>query len=234
MSFRRVFSTVFIFALAFLDLSACGRQVTPERLTTVLAQHMVIRFRTKNPMNFSTVTYAIVFDTCTPGGEPYPNAFTTGYANYSYAFVIGGSGVVTPILYQYILTSGSVNPIQVTSIQPASIQFVPSSNGLGTEFSLTFPRTLLSNPLGVLPLVNGGCSSPAVSTSTWFINFFTIDPTGNRVVDSLGLGGSSDTSYVGLYDTTTLIQSQITRAPGSTLPTTPAAQIDGGEVDNYP
>jgi len=229
MSFRRVLSTVFILALATLYLPACGHQVTPERLNTILAGDMVIRFRAKGTMDFANVKYAIVFDTCAPGSEPYPNAYATGYTNYSYAFVIGGSSVIAlPTLYQYILTSGSVNPISV-AIQPSTTQLQVNDNGLGTEFSLTFPRSLLANPLAQ---PNSGCTTGTAITTTWFVNFFTVDPT-NRVLDSLGLGGSNDSSFTLPLDTTGAFQKALTRQPGSTLPTAPAAQIDGGEIDNY-
>ncbi len=205
--------------------------MTPERLSSILAGDMVIRFRTKNPMDFTNNKYAIVFDTCAPGSEPYPNAFATGYTNYSYAFVIGGSpSVALPTLYQYILTSGSLNPVAVTSLQPSTVQLQLNDNGLGTEFSLTFPRYLLANPLAQ---PNGGCTSGTVPATGWFVNFFTIDVSANRVLDSLGLGGSNDASYSLLVDTTTAFQMAINRPPGSTLPSTPSAQIDGGEIDNY-
>jgi hypothetical protein len=230
MSFRRVLSSLFILALATLDLPACGHQVTPEAFTSILSGSMVIRFRTKNVMDFTNVKYAIVFDTCIPGSEPYPNAFATGYTNYSYAFVVGGSGAVAlPTLYQYILTSGAITPVSAP-LQPQTIQLQLNDNNLGTEFSLTFPRSQLTNPL---QQPNGGCSSGTAPSPTWFINFFTIDTNANRVLDSLGLGGSNDSSYSLLVDTTTAFQTPISRPPGSTLPSTPAAQIDGGEIDNY-
>jgi len=233
MSVRRVFSTLLIVALAFLDLSACGRQVTPERTTSILTGNMVIRFRTKNAMDLTRVAYEIVFNTCSPGGEPYPNAFATGYTNYSYAFVVGGTGTVAlPTLYQYILTSNQLVQ-QSVSLQPSTIQLVLNDNNLGTEFSLTFARTQIQNPLAQ---PNGGCVTNTTASNTWFINFFSIDATTNpaRVLDSLGLGGSNDSSFTLQVDTTTAFQMQITRPPGSTLPSNPAAQIDGGEVDNYP
>ena len=226
---RRVFSAVFILALAFLNLSACGRQVTPEHLSSILAGDIVIRFRAKNVMDFNRVQYAIIFNTCTPGSEPYPNAYATGYTNYSYAFVVGGTGATAlPTLYQYILTSGSIVPVSV-AIQPSTTQLVLNDNGLSTEFSLTFPRTQIQNPLAQ---PNDGCVSGTTTSTTWLINFFTIDTTGH-VLDSLGLGGSNDTSYSAAYDTTTVFQTSVNRAPGSVLPSTPAAQIDGGEIDNY-
>jgi len=204
--------------------------VTFARSTSILAGNVVIRFRAKNAMDFANVKYVVVFDTCTPGSEPYPNAYATGFTNYSYAFVIGGNGsIALPTLYQYILTSGSINPISV-SIQPSTTQLQINDNGLGTEFSLTFPRTQLANPLAQ---TNGGCTAGTTPSATWFVNFFTIDVAANRVLDSLGLGGSNDASYSLQLDTGTAFQMAITRPPGSTLPTTPAAQIDGGEIDNY-
>jgi hypothetical protein len=232
MSVRRALAAVLIASLAFLDLSACGHQVTPERVTSILSGDVVIRFRTKNPMDFSKVAYEIIFNTCAPGGEPYPNAYTTGYTSYSYAFVVGGTGTVAlPILFQYILTSNQLVQ-QSVALQPSSVQLTLNDNGLGTEFRLTFPRAQLSNPLAQ---PNTGCPPNTTFTNAWFVNFFSIDTTTNpfRVLDSLGLGGSNDSSFTLQVDTTTQFQTQITRPPGSTLPSNPAAQIDGGEIDNY-
>jgi hypothetical protein len=115
------------------------------------------------------------------------------------------------------------------AIQPSTTQLVLNDNGLNTEFSLTFPRSQIQNPLAQ---PNNGCVSGTTQSTTWLINFFTIDTT-SHVLDSLGLGGSSDTSYSAAYDTTTFFQTSVNRAPGSVLPSTPAAQIDGGEIDNY-
>ena len=186
-------------------------------------------------MDFVNYTYAIVFDTCAPGSEPYPNANNTTFTNYSYAFAVGGlyaGSTVTPALFQYILVSGSqtqLNPVRVASLNPATTTLVPNDNGLNTEFTLTFPRMLLNNPLQVTT----PCPSPALPSTTWFINFFTIDSQ-DRIQDSLGQFAATDTSYSLSVDTTMNFQLQVVRPAGIVgLPSAPAAQIAGGEVDNY-
>jgi hypothetical protein len=234
MPLRRVSSAVLMLALLFV-LPACGRQVTPEPNNSNLAGDMVIRFRTKGTMDFVNYTYAIVFDACAPGGEPYPNANNTTFTSYSYAFAIGGlyaGSTITPALFQYILVSGSqtqLNPVRVTSLNPASTTLVPNDNGINTEFTLTFPRALLNNPLQVTT----PCPAPEVQTTTWYINYFTIDSQ-DRIQDSLGQFSNNDTSFQLPLDTTMSFQTQVIRPAGIVgLPSNPAAQIDGGEIDNY-
>jgi hypothetical protein len=234
MPLRRVSSIVLMVAL-LCALPACGRQVTPEPLNSNLATDMVIRLRTNGTMDFVNYTYAIVFDTCQPGTEPYPNANNTTFTSYSYAFAIGGlyaGSTVTPALFQYVLVSGSqtqLNPVRVNNLNPATTTLVLNDNGNNTEFTLTFPMPTLQNPLGQVP----PCPPPATPSSTWYINFFTIDSQ-NRIQDSLGQFANTDTSYQLPIDTTAAAQIQVVRPAGIVgLPSNPAAQISGGEIDIY-
>ena len=234
MPLRRVSSTFFMAVLLF-TLAACGRQITPSPTTSNLASDMVIRFRTNGSMDFTNYTYAIVFDACAPGSEPYPNANNTTFTSYSYAFAIGGlyaGSTVTPALFQYILVSGSqtqLNPVRVTSLNPASTTLVLNDNGTNTEFTLTFPLVTLQDPLGVTP----SCPVPETPTTQWYINYFTIDSS-DRIQDSLGQFANTDTSYSLLINTTVAQQTQVLRPAGIVgLPTNPAAQIQGGEIDVY-
>jgi hypothetical protein len=193
---------------------------------------MLIKFRVKAAMDFINFNYVIVFNTCSLGGEPYPNVFTTTFTNYSYAYAIGSNfagSTVQPTLIQYIVTQGTSNQLNPNIVQynPATTQFTPNDNGLNTEFTLIFPVGQLNNPLGAAT----PCPVPAVPSNTWFINFFTLDK--NRVVqDSLGIGGANDTSFSFSINTLASSSNTIPRASGIALPSNLAAAIDGGEIDN--
>jgi hypothetical protein len=74
------------------------------------------------------------------------------------------------------------------------------------------------------------------ASNLWAINFFTTDPSGNPL-DSLGLLGAKDNQYQNLkVDVTTAfdLTQQLTRQPGSTTASNPAAAIAGGEIINAP
>jgi hypothetical protein len=208
---------------------------------------MVITFGTNGPMDFTNFNYVVVFNTSGTGGEPYPNAYATSFLNYSYAWAIGASyGTALPVLIQYVLTPGNnnqLNPIQV-HYNPPEVALVLNYNGAGSEFQFTFVRTLLYDPLGVGPSPSPSPSAapnatptPAVTlppnfSTTWYINFFTIDKY-NNVQDSLGIGGATDTSFSFSCDITQNFMDPIFRQTGANLPANAAAQISGGEIDNY-
>ncbi len=194
---------------------------------------MLIKFRTKAAMDFNNFNYVIVFNTCSLGGEPYPNVFTTTFTNYSYAFAVGadfGGGAVQPTLIQYILTPGTSNQLNPQTVQynPATTQFTPNDNGSNNEFTLIFPIMQLSNPLNVNP----ACPNGATQSSTWFINFFTIDKT-SHIQDSLGVNGANDTTFTFSINTTAVSNNALFRPSGIPLPSNQAAAIDGGEIDTH-
>ena len=210
---------------------------------------MLVRFRTNGPMNFGRYDYQIVIDAC-GGGTPYPNPNTTTYLDYTFSFNVGTSpfGLATtfPILIQYIVTPGTSNQLNPQIVRTSSSQttLTPSDNGQGTEFALVFPRALLNAPLGpsALPCSSSRLSpAPTMLASRWKFNFFVIDPSAlnsptHGVLDSLGTGGPTDTSYNGaIIDTTTQNNTPIIKVTDITgFPSDPNAQIAGGEIDNYP
>ncbi|MHB8153709.1 MAG: hypothetical protein ACYDG3_11730, partial [Bacillati bacterium] len=141
---------IFVAALA---VAACGRQVTPNPTSGggsngsgLNPGFMQLKFTIAAPFNFQAVRYVIVFNTSGAGTTPYANGNQTNYQNYSFAFIVGGSGatVAQPILVQYLRqSSGSlVQPVQLP-YAPQQVIFSPNSNGLGTQFSIIFDRTLL-------------------------------------------------------------------------------------------
>lgn len=232
MPLRRALSALIVILFASA-LAACGRQVTPDPTTNNLSNTMLVKFRTKAAMDFTNFNYVIVFNTCSLGGEPYPNVFTTTFTNYSYAFAIGANfagSTVQPTLIQYILTPGTSNQLNPQTVQynPTTTQFTPNDNGSNNEFTLIFPISQLSNPLNVPT----PCPSGATQSSTWFINFFTLDKT-SRVQDSLGINGANDTSFQFSINTTVSSNNALFRPSGIVLPSNQAAAIDGGEIDTH-
>ncbi|MDQ2909114.1 MAG: hypothetical protein M3R44_07180, partial [Candidatus Eremiobacteraeota bacterium] len=182
------------FASAALLVAACGHQVTPEPSLNGqgnnLAGSMLIRFRTVGPMNFAMYDYQIVLDAC-GGSTPYPNPFNTSFLSYTFSFNIGttasfGASTTFPVLLQYIVTPGTSNQLNPqlvrTSVSEATLTL--NDNGQNNEFTLTFPRALLHDPLGpsALPCSSSlaspsptptGTGSPAPTnlSSAWKFNF---------------------------------------------------------------
>jgi hypothetical protein len=211
-----------------ITLAACGRQVTglnAENAGSIQAGHMLIRYRVAGPLDFANVQYLIVFNTSGNGVEPYPQANLTGYANYSFAFVVGGSNYVSePFLFQYYLAPGTTSGIQLFNITvpPQDINYVPNSGGNpsgGGEFIINFDRSLLYgvNPGGTpaptttanaTPTTAASATPAPAATATLNPN---VQPTTtaqhiwaiNFITtdptgvpkDSMGLGGPTDTTF---------------------------------------
>jgi hypothetical protein len=149
-------------ALALL-LSACGRQVTPNRVYAGLSGETSITFMTSAAMDFNNVNYVIAFNTSGNNQEPYPNTFATSYCNYSFIFTIGagpnGGSIASPALYQVYVTPGStVASTHYISLNPGSTTVTqPQAN----EFTLTFERSQLDEASPVNP-----AQDPCVAAAT--------------------------------------------------------------------
>lgn len=260
---RRLGLAVLVIAMA---LAACGRQVTGLNATgpggtSIPSGQMLIRFKTLRPMDFTTYRYVIVFNTSGNGQEPYPNAFQTGFKNFSYAFVVGGpAGLAsTPQLLQYYLqpgTSSGLSTFNVT-IPTQTLSFVPNSGSdpATGEFQITFNRLLLNqpNPAGTPPPTAAPVATPTPASGptpaptptaplvqpttpaqrSWNINFITTDA-GGTPIDSLGLGANQDTSFNLQIDTTLFADKVYTKPAGYTQVSNPAAQVTGYEIINAP
>ncbi|MDQ2858095.1 MAG: hypothetical protein M3R53_05505 [Candidatus Eremiobacteraeota bacterium] len=231
-------AAVVTFALATL-VAACGRQITPDPSgkTNNLSGETVVRVATAGPLDFNTYTYAIALDTCGPG-VPYPQAAFTGYLNYSYVFFIGGfAGTAAPELFEYYFNSGNITTLQVNNLNPSTTAFVPNFNNQSTQFQFTFLRADLNNPLNIPQPCPNTTAPPsgqptAPPQTTWVFNVITFDKN-RQPIDSLGLGGATDSSFPGIkVDTTTTNTQTFFRQPG--YPSVPAAaQLLSAEVDNY-
>jgi len=237
----RRFSLV-VLAAALL-VSACGRQVTPDRNGGsgpggLGAGLMQVKFRTQNPMDFTNVAYVIAFNTSGTGTTPYAlyGNQQNLYKDFWYEWVVAGGQAV---LYQFERSQngGVVNVItRQVSVSATDYTFVPNSNGIGTEFTLTFKRSVF---------LFGATGTPPPIATTWYWNFFTVQvPTGGQVqtyattIDACShvTSGTNDTSFVGAgapFDITTsfdLTDTCVTQ-PGLN---TAAAVISGSEFINAP
>ena len=279
---RRASSIAFVLAVALV--AGCGHQVTPSPnlngSNNDLSGHMTVKFQVDAPFDFTNVVYMIAIDTC-GAGVPYPQAAFTGYSNYTFAFLIGGGfgNTALPVLYQYYLNSNSSGMIQslpVDNLNQSTTQFIANYNGQGTEFSFTFLRSDLNNPLGVpLPCPNSvapsatptasptvlagptptptavpsGAATPTATPSpgptatgfnpyltTWTFNLMTFSTSHPPVpLDSLGLGGPTDTSFTGIVVDTTQTQSPSSfRGTPDSIRQNLASYITYGEVNNFP
>jgi hypothetical protein len=165
------------------------------------------------------------------------------------------------LLYQYYLAPGTTSGIQLfrITIPPQLINYVPNSGGNptgGGEFTVDFARALLYgvNPAGsptptaagtATPTPVAGSSPVAVATlnpnvqpttsaqHVWAMNFITTDPNGVPI-DSMGLGGPTDTTFSYTVDTTQAVDNTVTKPYGTSTVSNASAQLQGFEVINAP
>jgi hypothetical protein len=236
---RRLLAAAFLLVLA----AGCGHEVTPPSLEGDLAGHIQVKFGVNGQLDFANVSYMIAIDTC-GSGVPYPQAFATSYNSYTFAFLIGGGygNTALPELLQYYVnpdSNGSFVAFPVDNLNYSTTQFVPNYNGQSSEFEFTFLRSDLDNPEHVLfPCPNSKrAPSPAPTIfpylRTWTFNLITLGPS-RTPLDSLGYYGATDDTFPGIVvDTTSRVSPAVFRPTPRTIPSSQAAYITYGEVDNY-
>jgi hypothetical protein len=225
---------------------------------------MLIRYRVAGPLDFTNVQYFILFNTNGNGTEPYPSGLLSGFANYSFALVVGGKyNLSQPLLFQYYLAPGAalIGTFQLT-IPPQYISYVPNSGGNpsgGGEFTVNFDRRLLYGqnltgaPTPVASASAAATTAPVASSTPtptftlnpnvqpttaaehiWAINFITTD-TNNIPIDSMGLGGPTDTTFSqGVFDTTKSFDTPYVKPIGTSTVQNLGAQLQSFEVINAP
>ncbi len=180
---------------------------------------MWVKFTVAGSLNYSTYDYIIVFNTTGNGLTPLPNGGAqANYSAFSDAFIVSGnaSGGVVAVPVQFVTSSGTSLPPAVIALNPPpqDFQFNANSNNLGTQFQITFDRKIFSSILATASPSSSPSPSPSPSGSpsptpspsgknVWKANCFVTQPgtingsVSNYVpVDSLGIGGGTDTSYV--------------------------------------
>jgi hypothetical protein len=232
---------LFVVSVAAFTFAACGRQVTPDRSTTpsgLPAGFMQVKFTTAQAMDFTNVQYVIMFNTSTSGGMPYANGYQTNYANYWFAIVVGGNGVLSSVqVVQYVRNTGvgggQVASPQVLPYTPQQLQFNLNSNGQNTQFTVTFDRRLFN---GIVPTPS---PAPGANPNLWYANWFTTNGSG-QPIDAPGIGGPQDQTFTfptsGLpgFDVSTSFDQQFNANAGWPQVTPRSAQIAGGEIINSP
>jgi len=180
-----------------LIVSACGRQVTPNRAGTsasgLAPGFMSVKFRVASGFNFTQNSYAVVFNTSNTSPSnavtPVAQASNNNYAGYSFAIIVGGqNGTVTAQAYYFYRPSGTsqtpvLYPISAT---PQQLILTNNSNGLGTEFTVVFSTNIANFSLTTTPTPSASPSTSPTSTpgtssgsgvpvtQYWTYNFFTV------------------------------------------------------------
>ncbi len=164
---------------------------------------MFIRYRVLGTLDFTNLTYLVVFNTSGNKQTPYaPNI--QSYVNYSFIIAFGGTQIsgAQYIVFQ-VVNSGTSAGFQTVALVPQPqyvTSFNPNSSGTGNEFTFTFNRLLLT-PLAsgtptpvpsptpvVIPTLASGVSS------AWAINAFSAD-TGYHPIDAISNSGVTDVSF---------------------------------------
>jgi hypothetical protein len=253
-------------------VSACGQQVTPNPpgygTNGVQSGFMAVKFRVSATFNFSQYSYIIVFNTTGDGVTPRANATTNNWDGYSFAIVVSGgaNGTATANAWSYsrpCCSSTQVPVLLPIVTTPQQLIFTPNSNGLGTEFTVTFSRAIASAFVTPSP-TTGGSATPTTSASAsptssasatasptatpsgavsniWNYNLFVANgvpiqgqPAGT-LVDSLGQGGPTDTSYTDPQNLNVSKSFDYTfYSIAGNHPSDQSADISGGEIINTP
>lgn len=205
-------------------------------------------------------------------GEPYaPNGNTAmNWLNYSFEILVyelPGQTSPSVALVQFVTQPGTGGgtikvPTQPLTVNPQQLQLNPNCNGSGTQFCLTIDRHLFSGLTNTNPSASPSASpssspsaspsasptaspTPGATSGVWFINWFTVQPTGTgpqgggAVIDAPGTLGPNDQNWLPpstSFDTATSFDLPWNGVPPPGWPqvTPAAAQISGGEVLNSP
>ena len=157
----------FVLLVTALIVSACGRQVTPNRAGSTASGlqsgFMSVKFRVAQPFNFSNYKYVVIFNTNGDGNTPHPLGQLNNFLDYSFALVVSGSGGVASV--QAIQYARPGSPTQAPAhilipTTPQQLQLTVNTNGANTEFTIIFQRVIAN---GVLP--SGPTASPTASAA---------------------------------------------------------------------
>ncbi|HEY1978057.1 MAG TPA: hypothetical protein VGG89_16015 [Candidatus Baltobacteraceae bacterium] len=224
----------FLFALLVgmaAALAACGRQVTPNppNLGAGGANpgFMTIKFDVAAPFNFSTYRYWIVFNTSGSGISPLTNPQQNNWTAFSDAVLAGGANGATAaqaVQWRKSTTVVSSPYPLFLGTTPQQLEYLPNSNGTGTEFTITVSRSLFRN------------STPSPYAKTWLFNAFVTQANaqGQMIfVDSMGVGGATDTTWVSPpLPICTNFNNPYYKNVDINPPSDPAAQIVSVEIAN--
>jgi hypothetical protein len=115
--------------------------VTPNRVGVgpggLESGFMSVKFRVQSAFNFSSDSYAIVFNTSGSGQTPWPQTFSNNFAGYSMSIVRRRRGAAR-FRRKHTFTTGPTRrrkfPSCIQSVRtPQQLIFQPNTNGQGTE-----------------------------------------------------------------------------------------------------
>jgi hypothetical protein len=206
-------------------------------------------------------------------GEPYAFFGNTlqNWVNYSFEIIVyqlQGQSAPSASLVQFVTTTGvgggTIKVPTTLGVNPQQLQLIPNCNGNNTQLCLTIDRHIFSglnqatptpsaspstspsaSPTGSPSPSPTASSAPPAITGIWYINWFTVQPTGTgpqgggNVIDQPGPQGPSDRTWLPPnvnYDTASNFDLpwNAVPVPGWPQVTPPEAQIAGGEVLNAP
>lgn len=203
-------------------LAACGgaAQSVPTSSAPMLpAGYMRVTFRIAGTLDFSNYRYSIIFNTSGSGLTPEAEAHKTNWAAYSAEIDAGGSGGAeyTQVI-QYLKNENPNLPPEAVrlDVTPAQFAFAPNSDGTGSEFAVTFQRSIF------------GAHSVALSKS-WRFNAFSLQS--QSLADSMGRCGSCFRSPA-LPVNVAFDRVVTAQKPRQTIP--PAARIVSIAFENNP
>jgi hypothetical protein len=199
-----------------------------------LPGYMIVKFDVAGPFNFSSYQYWTVFNTTGNGLTPLTNPLQTNWSAFSSATEAGGAfGGTFANVIQFVKNSNPHIPPAFLRVgtTPQNFQYIANSNGTGTEFSVTFQRSVF-NP------INSPSPSPSPVSHIWQFNAFTTQATiQNQLVflDSMGAGGATDTTFASpQLDINTCFDQTFYKQQDINPPSDPAAQIVSIEIANNP
>jgi len=198
-----------------------------------------------------------------PYPQAYVNGYQNYSYALQFAGPTGSVGVTNALpqllqFYENPATSGLQEYSPPIPVQ--SLLFTPNENGSGNQFQVEFVRLLLNQPSVVATAAPGASASPVASPSpspvssgspaasssatpfplnttaaqqSWYINFIVTDANGVPV-DSMGTGGSTDTSYTLLVNTAQAQSINYTKPTGAVVPANPNSQLTGFTLINQP
>jgi hypothetical protein len=228
--------------LTAIVVAACGRQVTPNPPNSgpggLSPGFMSIKFDVAAPFNFSNYRYFVVFNTTQNGQTPLTNPQQNNWSAYSYAIEVGGNGASTFAgAWEYLRSQNCPTciPAYIQLLTtPTQLQYIPNSNGTGTEFTVVF-QPLIFN--GVATPSPGASATPPPVKPNWLFNAFTTQPNTTAqltFVDSMGTFGPTDTTFQSPNLNITQQFDQVVYALSGDLQIDPPAQIVSVEIANNP
>jgi hypothetical protein len=228
--------------LTAIIVAACGRQVTPNPPGSgpggLSPGFMSVKFDTAGAFNFSQYRYLVVFNTTENGQTPLTNPQQNNWSAYSFSIEIGGTGGGTfANAYEYLRSSNcsTCAPALIAiGTTPTQFQYIPNSNGTGTEFTVVFQPIIFS---GIATPGPNASSTPPPVRPVWTFNAFTAQPNTSSVltfVDSLGIGGPTDVTFQSPNINITQQFDQVVFALDGDTQIDPAAQIVSIEIANNP